>query len=268
MKKGYCKTGKYIRAKYQKEASTINIDLAREHASSKMVGYTMAAGSTEKLMAREQCSILMAPSMKETSHKELLREISKYMYMSYQYSTGEMYEGDVQHWKRNGNGTMTYKNGDKYKGKWSNDKREGEGTIEFAEGGKFNGPFFEDSITGVGSYIDKKGNKFSTANESSDGPSGKFENGKLGGTAELFCTNGTRYFGQYQCGKCHGKGKLTLVVEKYGSTVQIEYIGMFKCNMRSGKGRMDWKDSTCLDGNWISDILYQGTLKMINGMVN
>jgi hypothetical protein len=178
-----------------------------------------------------------------------------------------LYEGDAQHWKRNGNGIMTYKNGDKYKGKWSNDKREGDGTMEFAEGGKFNGQFFEDSIMGFGSFIDKKGNKFATINESNEGPSGKFENGKLTGTAELFCTNGSRYQGQYQCGKCHGKGQLSLTVEKNMSSLPIDYVGLFKCNMRSGKGKMEWKDGTCLEGNWISDVLYQGTLKMSNGMV-
>lgn len=129
------------------------------------------------------------------------------------YISGEYYEGDFLQWKRHGNGTMNYINGDKYKGKWANEKREGEGEVTFTEGGRYSGKFANDQIIGNGVYVDKKGYKFIPVGDTNENSSGKFENGLLNGMAELegSCT---RYQGMYYAGKCHGKGNLSLVVEK------------------------------------------------------
>jgi hypothetical protein len=161
---------------------------------------------------------------------------------------------------------MTYKNGDKYKGKWANDKREGDGMMEFAEGGKYEGAFANDSIVGNGVFTDKKGNKFMPIDEGNE-ENGKFVNGMLKGMAELEGVNGIRYQGMYQSGKCHGLGNLCILIEKNGAKAMLEYKGMFKCNSRSGKGKMEWKDNTSLEGEWISDAICKGVCKMYNGTV-
>ena len=170
-------------------------------------------------------------------------------------------------WKRQGEGTIIYKNNDKYRGHWANDLRDGEGTLEFFDGGKFEGAFLNGNIAGPGTFIDKYRNKFTTLVENEESKSGKFINGELCGMAELEGLNGLRYKGMYQFGKCHGKGRLTFIVDRNGMKEVLEYKGMFKCNFRSGKGKMEWKDGTEIEGDWVSDYISKGTYKLNNKIV-
>ena len=51
------------------------------------------------------------------------------------YNNGDVYEGDLINYKKNGHGTMEYKNSDVYEGEWKDDVVNGQGKMIYANGG-------------------------------------------------------------------------------------------------------------------------------------
>lgn len=55
------------------------------------------------------------------------------------FDNGDLYVGNFDDHKFNGEGTFTWENGDKYEGHWEDDKQDGKGIFYFANGDRFEG---------------------------------------------------------------------------------------------------------------------------------
>ena len=62
------------------------------------------------------------------------------------------YEGEIENWKPNGIGNITYPDGIKYVGEWKNGKYNGQGTSTYLDGGKYVGKFKDGKKNGQGTF--------------------------------------------------------------------------------------------------------------------
>ena len=69
--------------------------------------------------------------------------------MTYYFSTGDRYEGDLKDGKGDGQGAYYFSNGDRYVGFWKEGKMDGQGTYYFANGDHFKGEWVDGERTKV-----------------------------------------------------------------------------------------------------------------------
>ena len=110
-----------------------------------------------------------------------------------------VYEGEVDGWKRHGQGTIRYENGDRYSGEWRNDLMHGQGDYHYANGDSYSGQWKDDAFHGRGTYIFKSGSRYV----------GGWRDDKKHGKATYYHKNGDTWEGYYINGKRHGKGIFT-----------------------------------------------------------
>jgi hypothetical protein len=87
----------------------------------------------------------------------------------YFFKNGDKYFGQYRHGTRDGTGTLSKKNGERYEGDFSNGKREGFGSCVFADGSRYSGTWKNNEPEGWGTYViapkpitGKKPNKLQT----------------------------------------------------------------------------------------------------------
>jgi len=69
------------------------------------------------------------------------------------------YEGEIENWKPNGIGNITYLIGIKYVGEWKDGKYNGQGTLTLPNGEKYVGEFKDGKKNGQGTYTWSDGDK-------------------------------------------------------------------------------------------------------------
>lgn len=137
-----------------------------------------------------------------------------------QYSTGEIYSGQLKNKIPNGNGKMEFKDKAVYEGDWETGQMEGYGIYTYPDQNVFSGKFQKNKREGFGKFsighysIQGKWGKDFLEGEALIGYEGKkwsgfYKRGKLiSGYGILFYPEGKRYIGQARNGKRNGYGQL------------------------------------------------------------
>lgn len=87
----------------------------------------------------------------------------------YRWKNGDVFNGQFNQGKRNGQGSYTWASGSNYTGEWKDGKRHGKGTYLYANGDKYVGSFENDKRHGTGIYTYKNGESI---------PSQQWDNGR------------------------------------------------------------------------------------------
>lgn len=252
-------------------------------------------------------------------------EVSESKIGRYAYKNTDTYEGTLRKGMRHGTGLMYYNNGAKYEGGWKDDGRDGSGVLWFSDGCIFQGVFSADSTNGLGllilrgvfpmpenpnfgdynadsepdytalatykSFLPEKTPRASgtsslrsdssalnrmklnlddviwvtmTADEAAATidatkalPKGKFVAGKLQGSA--YCKYGVygAYQGTFKDGMRSGYGKMTYKdtdhqISWFPETAGF-YIGCWLNDERHGFGTMVWDKNVRYEGQWRQD---------------
>ena len=174
-----------------------------------------------------------------------------------EYHTGDIYTGELMGIVRHGKGKITYSNGDVYEGDFVNDKRTGYALITFADGSSYEGNVVDGKPHGLGKYVFSDSSVYY----------GEFNLGKKHGTAEYRMADGSYYRGTFVndlkdgteiCSVSLPDGKIytgecTMYFADTGST----YIGDFKEDKRTGKGKYTWKSGEYYEGEFVNG-LFEG----------
>ena len=163
-----------------------------------------------------------------------------------------VYEGELAHDQKQGEGVMKYTNGDTYKGHWHGDKRQGPGVFTSVDGNTFyEGDWRDDKMHGTGRLVQKGLFTYT----------GGFKENKFDNNGILICDDGTRYEGRWSDGKKEGMGSQTYA---NGDT----YDGKWHNDRRFGKGRQKQPEGWEYDGEWVNDRFEgKGTLSYPDGAV-
>lgn len=167
-----------------------------------------------------------------------------------EYSTGDVYTGDLKGVVRNGLGVLTYANGDVYDGQFINDIRTGEALISYSDGSKYIGTVVDGIPHGKGIYTFSDNSWYY----------GDFENGLKHGVGEYHDANGSYYYGSFSNDLKHGTE--TVTIELYDKSVYkgkcklvfssgSAYIGDFAHDKRTGKGVYTWSSGERYEGEFV-----------------
>lgn len=145
------------------------------------------------------------------------------------------YTGDFVKGRPSGQGTMWFADGGSYAGQWVNGQREGRG--------KFTGP---NGNSVDGEWAANKPVRATIINLPSDNPLaiaryvGTLKDGLFSGTGTMTLVSGETYQGEWQFGKRHGRGELSLPSREPGALVK--YVGEFRDNLPNGQGVLEWNN--------------------------
>ncbi|MFA6947361.1 MAG: hypothetical protein WCQ72_00090, partial [Eubacteriales bacterium] len=68
------------------------------------------------------------------------------------YSNGDIYEGELKNYMKDGDGTLTFSTGDVYTGNFSADNITGTGTFRYSNGDEYEGELLDGKRSGYGTY--------------------------------------------------------------------------------------------------------------------
>lgn len=157
----------------------------------------------------------------------------------------EVYEGQLDEEGRpHGVGTILYAEGDsgeraRYQGEFQHGKRHGRGSLLWRNGSRYDGGFMEDKLAGQGVLLWAIGLVYR----------GEWRDNYAHGVGELRFPNGRFYVGEWAGGKRHGHGKLN-----YGpgdEKNRLEYTGEWQEDVQWGRGAMRWTNNATYDGEWV-----------------
>ena len=111
-------------------------------------------------------------------------EVGERMWSRFVYGSGDVWEGEMRGWKRDGEGELRYSDGGLYIGSCCDDRREGRGSME-DEDGLYSGDWKDDCRHGEG---------------------------------VMEYRDGRRYEGQWSLGRKHGRGVVYFTQQQSGST--------------------------------------------------
>lgn len=115
---------------------------------------------------------------------------------SFKYSNGDIYIGEFNYGKPDGNGKITYANGDIYIGFFLDGQKHGFGDYTWADGNKYIGIFFQGALDGRGVYYFYANNKVNP-----DKYVGEFRNNSFNGEGIYTFSNGKEVSGRFKGGK-------------------------------------------------------------------
>ena len=156
----------------------------------------------------------------------------------------EVYEGQLDEDGRpHGMGTVLYAEGDpgeraRYQGEFEHGKRHGRGSLLWRNGSRYDGGFAEDKLAGQGALIWAIGLVYR----------GEWRDNHAHGNGELRFPNGRYYIGQWAGGQRHGQGTLN-----YGpgdEKNRLEYTGGWISDVQWGEGTMKWTNKAEYQGTW------------------
>ena len=166
-----------------------------------------------------------------------------------EYSTGDVYRGDLKGIVRHGVGVLTYANGDVYDGEFENDERSGEALISYADGSKYIGTVSDSLPHGKGIYTFSDSSWYY----------GDFENGLKHGVGEYHDADGSYYYGSYKDDLRHGTESVTIELydkSEYRGKCKLvfssgsAYVGDFVNDKRTGKGVYTWSSGERYEGEF------------------
>lgn len=145
------------------------------------------------------------------------------------------YTGDFVRGRQSGNGTMWYADGSSYTGQWANGLREGRGRHTGTRGESTEGDWLAGRPVHATVVLPPSTNP--------DAPAryvGTFKDGAYSGQGKMTLVSGAVYDGEWQSGKRHGRGELTMPATGPGSL--IKYRGEFRDNVAAGQGVLEWNN--------------------------
>jgi hypothetical protein len=112
------------------------------------------------------------------------------------FSNGDIYTGEFNYGKPNGQGAFTYGNGDSYSGTVAEGQRHGSGIYTSTAGDKYVGQFSEGKFDGAGTY-------YFLANNRSKGDvyTGEFSSNTFNGQGRYTHSNGQAFVGSFSNGR-------------------------------------------------------------------
>lgn len=140
------------------------------------------------------------------------------------YKNGDVYTGDVNNGKREGEGKYEFENGDAYEGGFEDGEINGKGTYTFDNGDEYEGSFLNGNAHGYGTYVWLLDDNFSSYK-------GFFHENTASGKGTLEMREGDSYEGEFLEGIFHGKG-----IMKFSNGDVFE--GRYAHGKPSGKGKM------------------------------
>lgn len=137
------------------------------------------------------------------------------------------------------NGAFRYQfsNGDVYEGDFRNSQMSGEGRFLYSTGDIYEGEFLSNLQHGKGRYIHYTGDIYE----------GEFQYGLMHGKGKYSFHSGSYYEGDYQYGLMHGKGKY------YNSIDKMTFEGSFCQNYKHGKGKLFFANGDMYEGDFDHD---------------
>jgi len=146
------------------------------------------------------------------------------------------YEGDIEDFKQQGKGYLTYNNGDVYEGEWSKGLKCGRGTLIYVNGDVYKGEWLDDIIHGKGKMTQNNGNIYD----------GVWKNGaciKVNQEVKIQSNFGKgMYCGEMKNFMPHGNGK---AVYNNGT-----YDGQWENGIPQGRGEFRHNNGQFYEGNW------------------
>ncbi len=149
----------------------------------------------------------------------------------WEFSSGDVYVGDVLNAVMVGKGILVAKNGDKYDGLFSDGKPHGQGMYAFANGDRYEGGMVAGKMSGKGVYISKSGDKFMAP----------FVDGVANGQGTYEFSNGDRYVGEIKNGALTGKGKYS---HSDGQSSEGTYVN----GVLNGPGKFFYNNGSIFEG--------------------
>lgn len=162
---------------------------------------------------------IQKPSNEEQKKKDLVEEQAEITYKG-----EEMYTGDVNGGKREGEGKYEFKNGDVYEGAFEDGEMNGKGKYLFDNGDEYEGTFLNGNAHGYGTYV-------WLLDENLASYKGFFHENTASGKGTLEMREGDTYEGEFLDGIFHGKG-----IMKFSNGDVFE--GRYANGKPSGKGKM------------------------------
>jgi hypothetical protein len=205
------------------------------------------------------------------------------------YSSGNVFEGNLENTLRNGYGKMTWSSGDVYEGNWKNDYMNGHGKFTWSNGDVYEGNLKNNLINGHGTKTWSNGDVYegnwknnlinghgTKTWSNGDVYEGNWKNNLINGHGTKTWSNGDIYEGSWENDAITGHGTKTSWYEngqkkresnyKDGKTTkwyengQIEYEKIYKDGKLDGKytkwyenGQIEsegnWQDGECISGD-------------------
>ena len=120
-------------------------------------------------------------------------------YRHVELPNGDVYEGEIEHDVRNGQGTYTWADGNRYVGEYRNDQMQGKGTYYWPDGRTYEGTFEKDLRQGTGVLRWPNGDRYE----------GEFVEDHITGHGVFVWANSDRYEGDFIGGERTGQGTYT-----------------------------------------------------------
>ena len=118
------------------------------------------------------------------------------------FSNGSVYEGDFKLGEFCGKGKYIDKiTNEVYEGDWEDNKRNGEGVLSLPDGTTYSGSFVNHKRNGFGKYTSSSGNQYE----------GQWVDNKIEGKGKMVYANGDMYEGEFVDGKKQGVGTIVWV---------------------------------------------------------
>ncbi|MFG6486353.1 MORN repeat-containing protein [Roseateles sp. BYS78W] len=173
-----------------------------------------------------------------------------------EWKNGDLYEGPLNHSRREGVGEIRWATGQRYKGEWVDDRATGKGLMMFANGNQFDGTLVDGQPEGQGKLTYASGDVY-TGQIHNGLPHGKgsyvwmsgqryegdWVNDKPQGMGKMRFSNGNQYEGQLAAGLPQGKGRM---VFPSGDV----YEGEFDAGKANGQGKYAWQTGERYEGAW------------------
>lgn len=174
-----------------------------------------------------------------------------------------VYEGDMLHSHRDGQGVCLYSNGLLYEGSWKRDKEHGDGVLMTADRKivVYRGEWERGRMQGRGTYYygERRNHHHRRAREGIPRYEGEFRENLRHGTGTYFLKDGSVYVGSWLNNVMSGHGVFTW---PDGSV----YDGDWKDGKRHGQGVLRASDGFTYDGNWSQNSMEgRGTANYPNG---
>ena len=168
------------------------------------------------------------------------------------------YKGDFKKGKFYGKGRIEYsgdRRGEIFEGIFKNDLKI-KGKYIFLNGNIYEGELKNDEPNGKGKGIYKESGKTYI---------GQFKDSMFHGKGKWWTKKGEVCEGQFKDGARHGNGKQYFTKGKVAGSI---YIGSWKDNKKSGKGKMKYYDGAIYTGEWKNDDYHgRGTLIETDGKI-
>lgn len=163
------------------------------------------------------------------------------------FPNGNIYVGEVLNGTLSGRGTMTFKNGEIFQGNFTNGLKEGKGEVTYPNGSKFQGEFVnDDAIRGLMTY------------SNGDIYEGTFLKGLRHGKGILTNKNGYVYEGDFSNDVASGKASIQY-------TDGVKYTGDVINGLRNGVGELKYHDGGSFSGEFANNVAIQGLMTYTNG---